>query len=69
ICHKNLEAKSLNKNLAKIILRDKKGIEHDILFSEIVGEKCTYVIYKNRVDSFGDDSDHYINFFGESSDF
>jgi|AntAceMinimDraft_9_1070365.scaffolds.fasta_scaffold218790_2 hypothetical protein len=69
ICHENLEAKSLNDNLAKIILKDKKGIEHDILFSEIVGEKCTYVIYENRVDSFGKDAEHYVNFFGAGSDF
>ncbi len=69
ICHENLEAKSLNKNLAKFLMRDKDNVDHDVLISEIAGEKCTYVIYKNHVDSFGKDAKHYVNFFGAGTDF
>jgi hypothetical protein len=66
ICHANLAAKDITKNLARVIMVEATGTESILLFSEIAGEKCTYLIHENDVDAFGEDSDRYMNFFGES---
>ncbi len=66
ICHADLAAKDVNNNLARIIKVDESGTEDILLFSEIAGEKCTYVIHPDdEMDTFGDDCQHYMNFFGE----
>lgn len=65
ICHRDLSALEINKNLARILMIDEEGIEYKILFSEIIGEKCTYKIYKDEVESFGEDSSEYLNYFGK----
>ena len=64
ICHANLTALNVNKNLAEVIMVDRDGVEYIIYFSEIFGEKCTYKIHEKDLESFGDDSAQYINFFG-----
>ncbi len=67
ICHTDLAAKDLNDNLARIIKVGDAGTEDILLFSEIAGEKCTYVIHPDeKMDVFGENSQHYMNFFGES---
>ncbi|MDZ7797111.1 MAG: hypothetical protein U5N56_08730 [Candidatus Marinimicrobia bacterium] len=45
---------------------DEKGEENIVLISEIVGERCTYVIHGKKVEKFGDDS---VNYFGAGGDF
>lgn len=64
MCHANLTAMNVNKNLAEVILVDQKNDEYDIYFSEIVGEKCTYKIHNKDVETFGENSSNYMNFFG-----
>jgi len=64
ICHSNLKALSVNKNLAKVVMIDKNANEYDVYFSEIVGEKCTYKIHEKDIESFGTNAAEYINFFG-----
>lgn len=64
MCHSNLRAINVNKNLAEVIMIDEHGEEYEIFFSEIVGEHCTFKIHESDVESFGDDSDDYINYFG-----
>lgn len=64
ICYENLDAPEYGDNLAKVIVTDNKGQESEIFFSKIVGEKCTYQIKEGKVASFGEDADHYRNFFG-----
>ncbi|MBI4646400.1 MAG: hypothetical protein HY738_07360 [Bacteroidia bacterium] len=67
ICHTNLAAEDVSRNLAKILMVDENRKISNILFSEIVGEHCTYKIAGNhRVESFGEDMETYINFFGET---
>ena len=65
ICHANLTASELNKNLARIIMIDEDDDSYDIVFSEIAGEKCTFKIGNNKIEQFGKDSTHYTHFFGE----
>ncbi len=64
LCHANLAALSVNQNLAEIIMIDEDSVEWDIYFSEIVGEKCTYKIHDKQVETFGENSSRYINYFG-----
>jgi len=47
-------------------MRDKNDNESTILFSKIVGEKCTYKVEGGKVESYGADSETYFNFFGET---
>ena len=64
ICHANLASK-INENLAEILMIDENKNNFEIYFSKIAGEKCTYRISEGGIESFGKDSPHYINFFGE----
>lgn len=65
LCHANLSASELHQNLARIVMIDEDDRRYDIVFSEIAGEKCTYKIGNEEIESFGEDSGHYTNFFGE----
>lgn len=59
ICHQNLSNKK-NKNLAQILRIDENGNESTIVFSQIYGEKSTYLIKGNKVtESFGDHGEKY----------
>ncbi|MCK4813278.1 MAG: hypothetical protein KAT14_05000 [Candidatus Marinimicrobia bacterium] len=66
ICHANLMAQNYNNNLARIISIDEHGEENIILISEIVGERCTYIIDGKKVDRFGEDA---MNYFGAGTEF
>ncbi len=65
ICQSDLSAMEINKNLARILMIDESGVEYKILFSDIIGEKCTYKICKDEIEAFGDDSSAYMNYFGK----
>jgi hypothetical protein len=65
LCHANLTDQTISKNLARIKMIDSAGLEYDIYFSEIVGEKCTYKINRDKkVETFGEDAADYQNFWG-----
>jgi uncharacterized protein YbaR (Trm112 family) len=64
MCHSNLRAINVNKNLAEVIMVDEEGEQYEIYFSEIVGEHSTYKITDSDIESYGDDSDDYMNYFG-----
>ncbi|MDZ7821632.1 MAG: hypothetical protein U5N26_07355 [Candidatus Marinimicrobia bacterium] len=66
ICHANLMAQNYNENLARIIQIDEENEENIVLISEIVGERCTYVIHGKKVEKYGDDA---VNYFGAGGDF
>ena len=43
---------------------DELGDEYEIYFSEIIGEQVTIKIHESDIESFGDDTDTYMNYFG-----
>jgi hypothetical protein len=45
---------------------DDRGEEYDIVFSEIIGQRCTYKVQGDKVESFGKDAEIYTNFWGEA---
>lgn len=60
ICYENLNAEEYDKNLAKVIKVDENGRQKNIIFSKIVGEKCTYIIDdRNDVTALGEHGDTY----------
>lgn len=65
ICQSDLSAQEISNNLARILMTDENGNEFKILFSEIIGENCTYKVFKDEVEAFGEDSSEYLNFFGK----
>jgi uncharacterized protein YbaR (Trm112 family) len=64
ICYSSLRAVEVNTNLAEVLMVDDKGDEYEIYFSEIVGEHSTFKIKDSELESFGDDTDGYLNYFG-----
>jgi hypothetical protein len=66
LCHANLTDKTLDDNLARILMSDDTGQEYEIYFSEIVGMKCTYKIKGKEIEAFGEDAQRYINHWGEA---
>lgn len=66
VCHADLGSLHEDKNLAKVNMIDEENVEYDILFSEVVGRKCTYKIHGDMVEAFGADANIHTNFWGET---
>ena len=67
ICHANLAAIEFNENLAKVFMTDESQKVYEIVFSEIAGEHCTYKLVDSHIESYGESSRKYMNFFGAKS--
>ena len=65
ICYENLDAEEFDKNLAKIVMQEEDGKESTIVFSKIVGEKCTYQITEGNIKSYGNNLHGYDSTFGD----
>lgn len=65
VCHENLAIEEVDKDLAEVLMIDDKGDEYKIIFSEIAGKKCTIKLKDDKIiESYGEDSDEYTNFWG-----
>ncbi|MFA8437155.1 MAG: hypothetical protein ACEPOZ_21820 [Marinifilaceae bacterium] len=60
-CHKNLRVAEIHKNICKILMQDEEDQEFAVLFSGVYGEKCTYKIRDNVVESYGKHASKYID--------
>jgi len=65
ICHSNLIVEKLGKSYTRVMMLD-VGEEYELMFSQIAGEKATYVIGDKTLKSFGEDADENTNFWGEA---
>jgi hypothetical protein len=65
ICYENLDAEEYDKNLAKVIMQEDDGKESVVVFSKIVGEKCTYQVTDSQIKSYGENSQEYNSTFGD----
>ena len=70
ICHSNLTS-NLTDRLVKVMMVNDSKEEFTVLFSGVLGEKCTYTLSQtqNEVMSYGVDSSNYVNFFGASPEY
>lgn len=70
VCHANLTAVDVNDHLARLFMMDENKKVHEIYFSDIVGEHCTYMVKDHKLEnSFGEDCDKYMNFWGTSPNY
>lgn len=67
LCKADLTASDMNDSLARISMIDEENKEHHIMFSMIAGEKCTYKISEENVESYGDSRHKYLSFLNLSS--
>ncbi len=65
ICHTDLTATDINENLSRILMIDNDKKEHEIIFSKISGENCTFLISGDKVKTFGEELiiKHYKYYF------
>jgi hypothetical protein len=69
ICHSQLNSTKY-KHLVRIIMIDENGKEYNIYFSNIAGEKCTYKIREDKVETkIGPDVKTYEKYFDVSEEF
>ena len=66
VCHQDLGDYKDHQNLARVIMIGEHGEEYDIVFSEIIGQRCTYKIHGGKIESYGEDAEIYTNFWGEA---
>ena len=59
ICYKSLDAAEFAKDLAKIVMQSDNGEESTVIFSKTLGEKCTYKISDDGLQSYGKDLGEY----------
>lgn len=62
ICHAILN-RDENHKLVKVLMIGEDGVEVEVYFSGIIGEKCTYVIKDKKVDKVGPDMQIYEKYF------
>lgn len=63
LCHSNLAALDVDKRLVRLIMIDENLEKHEIYFSGIEGEHCTYKISDKIYEKFGTASENYDVFF------
>ena len=64
VCHADLTAPEINKNLAHVVMIDENNKEYHVFFSKICGEHSTFKIKENDiVEKYGEDSSAYVNYF------
>jgi len=63
LCHSNLAALDIDKRLVRLIMVEENLENHEILFSGIEGEHCTYKVSEKRYEKFGAAWEHYDGFF------
>lgn len=69
MCHNSLSSIDEHINLAKILMLNPEGKEFEIIFSKIVGEKCTYRLLGENIEPFGPDAREYYNYWGEQPEY
>ncbi len=61
VCNHTLHDNNMNEKLVKILMISDDQIMHEIYFSGIFGEECTYVIRQGKVRFFGKHYQEYLN--------
>nr|NQU89882.1 hypothetical protein [Bacteroidota bacterium] len=68
ICHADLIVEKEDKKFTRIMMLE-MGEEYEVLFSQIAGERSTYVIGDHSFKVFGEDADENTNFWGEKPNY
>lgn len=65
ICHSNLIVEHNERAYTRVMMLE-LGEEYEVLFSQIAGQKATYVIGEQTIRAFGEDADENTNFWGST---
>jgi len=68
LCHAKLKSDA-HENLASVQMTGRSDQVFNVYFSEIAGEKSTFVLVGDNVDIYGKDAKQYINFFNLAQNF
>lgn len=63
VCHESVSSRK-SKEMASIIMKDLEDIECEVFFAKTLGKHSTYVIYDDRVDTYGENIEEFMNYFG-----
>jgi len=63
LCQSNLAAYEIDKRLVRLLMVDESSEKHEIFFSGIEGENCTYKISEKKYEKFGITSEKYDHYF------
>jgi len=63
VCHTNLAAYDVEPKLVHLLMIDENSEKHEIFFSGIEGEKCTYKISEKKYEKYGNASEIYDSYF------
>ena len=62
-CHSNLAAYDVERRLVRLHMIDENSEKHEIFFSGIEGENCTFKISEKKLEKFGEASEKYDAYF------
>ena len=63
LCHSNLAALDIDHLLVRLLMVDENSEMHEIFFSGIEGENCTYKISEKKYEKYGSESEKYDSYF------
>ncbi|MGE0077797.1 MAG: hypothetical protein AB7S48_08060 [Bacteroidales bacterium] len=63
ICRASLTAMDIHENIVHLVMVDENFEKHDVYFSRIEGEFCTYKISGQKIEKFGNATENYDRYF------
>ncbi|BDX37710.1 hypothetical protein CYCD_10650 [Tenuifilaceae bacterium CYCD] len=63
MCRMSLTATDIHENIVHLVMIDELSEKHDVYFSRIEGEFCTYKISEHKIETFGNASENYEKYF------
>jgi hypothetical protein len=63
LCKSHLAAIDIHDQLVHMIMVDENGEKHNVYFSGIEGESCTYKVSDKNFEKFGTESENYVQYF------
>jgi len=63
LCHSNLAAPDIDHPLVRLLMIDENAEMHEIFFSGIDGENCTYKISEQKYEKYGSSAEKYDSYF------
>jgi len=63
LCHSDLSAHDIDKRLVRLIMIDENSEKHEIFFSGIEGESCTYKVSEKKYEKYGSSWELYDMYF------
>lgn len=68
MCHVKLKSDK-HSNLAMVLMKGRTDQEYKVFFSEVAGERSTFVLVGDNMEIYGKDAKQYINFFNLAQNF